>query len=122
MKRSCGSWCRAFPGWRYERRKGTCPLPPRSRRLRERVGPDPLAELSGRVAVPCAQLPAQGAWLAGRRLMAIDGAGLECAGTAVGREESSEWAMHFTKYFGTIFLIAGGIGCLVVAIHEVTKL
>jgi hypothetical protein len=54
--------------------------------------------------------------------MAIDGAGLECAGTAVGREESSEWAMHFTKYFGTIFLIAGGIGCLVVAIHEVTKL
>ncbi len=81
-----------------------------------------LAELSGRVAVPCAQLPAQGAWLAGRRLMAIDGAGLECAGTAVGREESSEWAMHFTKYFGTIFLIAGGIGCLVVAIHEVTKL
>lgn len=42
--------------------------------------------------------------------------------SAVGREESGEWGMHFSKYFGTIFLIACGIGILVLAINEATKI
>lgn len=48
---------------------------------RERLGPGPLRELFERVAVPCAQLSTAGAWLAGRRLMAIDGVELEVADT-----------------------------------------
>lgn len=48
---------------------------------RERLGSGPLRELFERVAVPCAQLSTAGAWLAGRRLMAIDGVQLECADT-----------------------------------------
>jgi hypothetical protein len=41
---------------------------------------------------------------------------------AVGREESSEWPMHFAKYYGTIFIIACGIGILVLAIKEAIKI
>lgn len=48
---------------------------------RERLGSEPLKELFERVAVPCAELSTAGAWLGGRRLMAIDGVELECADT-----------------------------------------
>jgi hypothetical protein len=48
---------------------------------RERLGSEPLRELFERVAVPCAHLPAAGAWLAGRRLMPVDGVELELADT-----------------------------------------
>ena len=48
---------------------------------RERLGSEPLRELFERVAVPCAQLSTAGAWLGGRRLMALDGVELECADT-----------------------------------------
>jgi hypothetical protein len=48
---------------------------------RERLGSEPLRELFERAAVPCAQRSTAGAWLAGRRLMAIDGVELECADT-----------------------------------------
>jgi hypothetical protein len=53
---------------------------------RERLGPEPLQELFERVAVPCAQLSTAGAWLGGRRLMAIDGVELECADTPANAE------------------------------------
>jgi hypothetical protein len=48
---------------------------------RERLGSEPLRELFERVAEPCAQRSTAGAWLAGRRLMSIDGVELECADT-----------------------------------------
>jgi hypothetical protein len=48
---------------------------------RERLGPEPLRELSERAAVPCAQLSTAGAWLGGRRLMSLDGVELHAAGT-----------------------------------------
>jgi Insertion element 4 transposase N-terminal/Transposase DDE domain len=48
---------------------------------RERLGGEPLRELFERVAVPCAQRSTAGAWLAGRRLMSIDGVELDAADT-----------------------------------------
>jgi Insertion element 4 transposase N-terminal/Transposase DDE domain len=48
---------------------------------RERLGSEPLRELFERAAEPCAQRSTAGAWLAGRRLMSIDGVELECADT-----------------------------------------
>lgn len=58
------------------------PSPPALAQARERLGSEPLRELFERVAVPCAQLSTAGAWLAGRRLMSLDGVELECADTA----------------------------------------
>ena len=40
---------------------------------RQRLGPEVMRELFERVAVPCAMRSTRGAWLAGRRLMAVDG-------------------------------------------------
>jgi hypothetical protein len=53
---------------------------------RERLGSEPLRELFGRVAGPCAQLSTAGAWLAGRRLMSIDGVELDAADTPANAE------------------------------------
>jgi hypothetical protein len=44
---------------------------------RQRLGPEVMRELYERVSVPCAMRSIKGAWLAGRRLMAIDGFGME---------------------------------------------
>lgn len=46
-----------------------------------RLGPEPLAELFHRVCVPLARLTTQGAWIGTRRLMALDGTGLDVADT-----------------------------------------
>jgi len=48
---------------------------------RQRLGAEPLRLLFDRVAVPMARAGTPGAWLAGRRLMAIDGFVLEVADT-----------------------------------------
>ena len=48
---------------------------------RERLGSEPLRELFERVAEPCAQRSTAGAWLAGRRLMSVDGVELDAADT-----------------------------------------
>lgn len=42
--------------------------------------------------------------------------------SAIGKEESAEWSIRLTKYLGTTFIIACGIGILVLAINEATKL
>jgi hypothetical protein len=55
---------------------------------RERLGSEPLRVLFERVAVPCAQLSTAGAWLAGRRLMSLDGVELDAADTPAN-------ALHF---------------------------
>jgi Insertion element 4 transposase N-terminal/Transposase DDE domain len=55
---------------------------------RQRLGPGVMRELYERVSVPCAMRSTKGAWLAGRRLMAIDGFGMEAP-------DSEENAAHF---------------------------
>jgi len=57
---------------------------------RARLGSEPLAELFIRVATPIAAPGAPGAWLAGRRLVAIDGSCLDVA-------DSVENAEHFGR-------------------------
>ena len=54
---------------------------------RVRLGFEPLAALFARVAVPLATTATPGAWLAGRRLVAIDGMCLDVADTG----ENAEW-------------------------------
>jgi hypothetical protein len=48
---------------------------------RQRLGPKPLAALFGRVAKPLGTAKMPGVWLAGRRLVAIDGSCLDVADT-----------------------------------------
>jgi transposase IS4-like protein/DDE family transposase len=61
--RFCGSW----------RKDWHVPTTGAISQARQRLGADPLRLLFERVAVPCAQRGTRGAWLASRRLMAIDG-------------------------------------------------
>lgn len=62
-----GTWRRE---WRMPGPSGLC-------QARQRLGPDVMRELYERVAGPCAMRSAKGAWLGGRRLMALDGFGAE---------------------------------------------
>jgi hypothetical protein len=54
---------------------------------RQRLGAEPLRLLFERVAVPMARAGTPGAWLAGRRLMAVDGFVLEIADTTSNEAE-----------------------------------
>ena len=54
---------------------------------RTRLGAEPVQALFARVAGPVATIDTPGAWLAGRRLVAIDGACLDVADTT----ENAEW-------------------------------
>lgn len=73
-----GTWRRE---WEMPTAGGLC-------HARQRLGPEVLRELYKRVSVPCAMRSTKGAWLAGRRLMAIDGFGMEAP-------DSEENAAHF---------------------------
>lgn len=70
-------------GWRED-----FALPSKSAifQARARLGSAPLAELFARVARPIAVRDTAGAWLAGRRLVAIDGSCLDVADTAANAE------------------------------------
>lgn len=70
-------------GWREQYR-----LPGKSAifQARERLGSQPLAALFERVARPLGGPKTPGTWLAGRRLVAIDGTCLDVADTAVNEE------------------------------------
>lgn len=70
-------------GWREHYR-----LPGKSAifQARERLGSAPLADLFSRVARPLAGPDMPGAWLAGRRLVAIDGTCLDVADTGANEE------------------------------------
>jgi transposase IS4-like protein/DDE family transposase len=59
------------------RREWTMPTPGALCMARQRLGPEVMRELYERVAVPCAMRSTQGAWAGGRRLMSLDGFGLE---------------------------------------------
>jgi Insertion element 4 transposase N-terminal len=56
-------------------------------RARQRLGAKAMRKLYERAAVPCAMRSTKGAWLAGRRLMAVDGFGMEAADS----EENAEY-------------------------------
>lgn len=62
-----GTWRK---GWEAPSPGGLC-------RARQRLGAEVMREVYERVAVPCAMRSTKGAWLAGRRLMAVDGFGME---------------------------------------------
>src|SRR4249920_867922 len=70
------------------RREWTMPSPGGLCQARQRLGPEVMRELYERVAEPCALRSTQGAWLGGRRLMALDGFGMEAP-------DSKENAAHF---------------------------
>jgi hypothetical protein len=76
--RYIGTWKRE---WSVPTSSGLC-------QARQRLGPDVMRELFDRVAVPCALRSTAGAWLSGRRLMAVDGVGLEAS-------DSEENAAYF---------------------------
>lgn len=59
------------------RREWTMPSPGGLCQARQRLGSEVMRELYERVAEPCALRSTQGAWLGGRRLMALDGFGME---------------------------------------------
>jgi hypothetical protein len=59
------------------RRDWTVPTASALCQARQRLGPEVMRELFERVALPCALRSTAGAWLSGRRLMAVDGFGLE---------------------------------------------
>lgn len=62
------------------------PSPSAIFQARERLGPDPVKALFDRVAQPLATESTPGSWLAGRRLVAIDGTTLDVADTPVNDE------------------------------------
>jgi len=64
------------------RREWDVPGPGALCHARQRLGPEVMRELFERVAVPCAMRSTRGAWLAGRRLMAVDGFGAEAPDNA----------------------------------------
>lgn len=69
------------------RREWAMPSPGGLCQARQRLGPGVMRELFERVAVPCALRSTAGAWLAGRRLMAVDGFGME----APDSQENAAW-------------------------------
>jgi Insertion element 4 transposase N-terminal/Transposase DDE domain len=70
------------------RREWEMPSPGGLCHARQRLGAQVMREIYERVAVPCAMRSTKGAWLAGRRLMAVDGFGMEAP-------DSEENAAHF---------------------------
>lgn len=89
---------------------------------RARLGAEPLRELFRRAAVPAAGYGTKGAWLAGLRLMSIDGTGLDTADTeanvgAFGRMSTGPKASAFPKVHlvtlsecGTHAVVAAEVG------------
>jgi hypothetical protein len=63
------------------------PTSPAMSRARNRLGAPPLAALFDRVAVPIARPGTAGAWLGGRRVMAVDGVVLDLPDTPANRAE-----------------------------------
>jgi len=70
-------------GWAEE-----YPLPSKSAifQARQRLGPEPLKALFDRVAKPLGGVDTAGVWVAGRRLVAVDGTCLDVADTAANDE------------------------------------
>jgi hypothetical protein len=63
-------------------------------KARARLGEEPVRELYRRVAVPLAGAGAPGAWLAGRRVMAVDGVQMDIPDTADNETEFGRGKTH----------------------------
>jgi len=74
--------------WAESDQAGPVKLPSKSAifQARDRLGAEPLKGLFDRVALPLATASTPGSWLAGRRLVAIDGTTLDVADTVVNDE------------------------------------
>lgn len=59
------------------RREWSVPTPGALCQARQRLGAEVMRELYERVAVPCAMKSTKGAWIGGRRLMSLDGFGMD---------------------------------------------
>lgn len=84
---------------------------------RVRVGVEPLRRLFARAAVPVAHTGSKGAWLAGRRLMAIDSTMFDVADTAenlvrFGRLGSGPKASAYPKLALTALVECGSHACV----------
>lgn len=84
---------------------------------RTRVGVEPLRQLFQRAAVPVATTATKGAWLAGRRVMAIDGSSLDVADTKenaehFGRHGSGPKASAYPKLQITALVECGSHACV----------
>jgi hypothetical protein len=75
------------------RREWEMPSPSGLCHARQRLGAEVMREIYERVAVPCAMRSTKGAWLAGRRLMALDGFGME----APDSEENASYSGYAGK-------------------------
>jgi hypothetical protein len=71
---------------RVWRREWAVPTSGALTQARQRLGPEVMAELFARVAVPCAHRSTPGAWMAGRRLMSLDGFELDAPESAANTE------------------------------------
>jgi hypothetical protein len=72
-------------------------------KARQRLGWEPMRELFDRCAVPVAELGTKGAWLAGRRLMAVDGSTLDVPRTP---ENDEEFGRHSEAAFSQARIVA----------------
>jgi Insertion element 4 transposase N-terminal/Transposase DDE domain len=72
-----GTWRK---GWEAPSSGGLC-------HARQRLGAKVMRELYERVSAPCAMRSTKGAWMAGRRLMAVDGFGMQAPDT----QENAEY-------------------------------
>lgn len=70
------------------------PTSPALCKARARLGEEPLRELYRRVAVPLAGAGTSGAWLAGRRVMAVDGVQMDVPDTADNDEAFGRGTSH----------------------------
>jgi hypothetical protein len=76
----------ALRGWGSWDRRWDPPTKGAVTQARQRLGPEPVAELFSQVAEPVAGLEAEGAFLGPRRLMSIDGTELDVLDTPANRE------------------------------------
>jgi hypothetical protein len=75
----------ALRGWGSWERDWEVPTSGGITQARQRLGPEPLEEVFGQVAVPVADLDTAGAFLGGWRLMAVDGMEWDVPDTAANR-------------------------------------
>jgi hypothetical protein len=76
----------ALRGWGSWDQRWEPPTKGAVTQARQRLGPEPVAELFSQVAEPVAGLEAEGAFLGPRRLMSIDGTELDVPDTPANRE------------------------------------
>lgn len=104
------------------RREWSVPTPGALCQARQRLGSGVIRELYERVAVPCAMRSTRGAWMDGRRLMSLDGFGMDVPDSAENAEyfgyagKKERCSLPFVRLAGlaecgTHAIVAAEIGC-----------